>query len=275
MEQIPFFIDKMRNIHGVEWDLLVTGGNIDEDGRRLLQDFKPDTAFLVTENVGYDVWPFICAVKSTDLSRYDFVIKIHTKNMDDKVSVRFNGRNFNGPLWRDVMVDALLGSPDNFAKVADAFKDETVGMVYSMDVNVRSRGTTIEDSSMLKNEMDRIGIKPRSMEYCAGTMFAVRAEALSYLQSAAIVSTMFPHSGESHSKGTMAHVYERILTIAVTAAGYRRVLIAGSLAARVRLSIRNLVQPALEWLFSINHYGDSYDKYLTLFGIRILIKKNG
>ncbi len=269
VDQVPFFIDKMRNIHGVEWDLLVTGSTVTDQVRRSVLDFKPDAAFLETENVGYDVWPFICAVKSVDLSQYALIVKIHTKNMDENASIRFNGRNFNGPLWRDTMVDALLGNRENFTKVVKAFEDDRVGLAYSIDVNVRSRGTTIEDSSMLIDEMARIGIKPRSMEYCAGTMFAVRASAMSYLQRDDIDASMFPASGASHSNGTMAHVYERILSIAIGAQGYKKILLCNDLGRYVHLKIRTASQPLLEWIFSVNHFGDRGDKYLTIFGIKI------
>lgn len=273
-DYIRYYLDRLKNISGCSWDLTVTCCGLPDDARKEIQELKEDTRFMEVPNVGYDVWPFIHAVKNTDLSEYDFVIKLHTKNRDSQARTRVNGRNYDGRQWRDIMVNVLIGSPAAFGRVLEAFGKKDTGIVYAMETDVISNGATVEDSTMLSDELERLGISPADRHFCAGTMFAVRASALGYLKDPKIGIRLFEPTGKSHASGTYAHVYERIFTIAVSAMGYRRVLIAGSLASRIRLTVKNCVQPALEWLFSIDHYGDNYDKCLTLFGIRIPIKKN-
>lgn len=271
-EQIPYFIEKMKNIHGVEWDLLVTGHNLTEEVKSRISSFRKDTVFLQTENRGYDIGPFIEAVKSVNLDRYGFVMKLHTKNIDKNLKFRHNGTNLSSHRWRDTMVDALLGSPEAFDAVLHAFDREDVGLVYSMSVIKRSRSINIDDSSLLKDELARLGLKPDSMDYCAGTIFAIKSEALRYLQGETVSADRFENTGSSHSSGTLAHSYERILCMAPSALGLKTVLVPKSdFLKSVYLIKRALqpVQPALEWLFSVNRFGKSQDKYLVLFGRRI------
>lgn len=273
-DQVPYFINKLSNIHDCEWDLVITGSNWPQDAVDQLVAFKSDVRFFETPNIGYDIWPFICLVKKTDLSQYDFVLKLHTKNRDPFSKARFNGRRYDGKQWRNVMMNALLGSPETFGRLLRLFEDQEVGIVYAMNMNVLSRGTTVEDSSMLLDELKRLGITTNDMNFCGGTIFAVRASALEYLKDQRINENIFEPTGKSHSRGTNAHVYERILTIAVSAQGYKRVLVPSSRINLLYFTVKKLVQPALEWLFSINHYGDNHDKYLTLFGCSFLIEKN-
>ncbi len=268
-EQIPYFIDKMRNIHGVEWDLLVTGSSLTQDDRNLILSFKTDASFLRTENRGYDIAPFISAVKSVNLDDYCFIVKLHTKNIDDKSEFRYNCDNLSGHRWRDTMVDALLGSPESFDTVKKAFENKRVGLLYSLSVNMLSKMARVEDSSLLLNELNRLGLKPRSMDYCAGTIFAIRSEALRYLQDDKVDISVFASSGPSHSSGTLAHSYERILCMASSSMGYKTVLIPKSTRQLVYFKVKRAVEPTLEWLFSLNHYGDKFEKHLTIFGFRI------
>lgn len=273
-DQVPYFINKLSNIRECEWDLVVTGNNWPQEAVDQLIAFKSDVRFFETPNVGYDIWPFIALVKNTDLSQYDIVLKLHTKNRDPFSKARLNGRYYDGKQWRNAMMKALLGSPETFGRVLRFFENQEVGIVYAMNMNILSKGTSVEDSSMLFDELGRLGITTDDMNFCAGTIFAVRASALEYLKDPRINENVFEPTGKSHGRGTNAHVYERILTIAVSAQGYKRVLVPSSWASWLRISVKSHVQPALEWLFSINRYGDNYDKYLTLFGIRILLSKD-
>lgn len=266
-EQIPYFIDKLKNIVGTDWDLVVTG-NIPESDRRQILSFKKDSVFLPVENRGYDIWPFIAAVKSVDLSKYSFVIKLHTKNTDTNSTMRMNGRKFTGSQWRDTMVDALLGSGEAFLKVRKAFESDSTGLVFAMSVCILSRQSRITDSVLLKDELARLGIVPSDLNYCGGTIFAVRAEALQFLKSGAIGPDIFPPSGESHSDCTITHSYERILCIGVTSQGYRIHLIPQHAFQKFSFKAKRCLQPVLEWIFSIDHKNGG-GKYLTIFGVTL------
>lgn len=272
-DQIPYFAEKIKNIRDCEWDLLVTGTNLDRKTKDSILAFKPNTIFVDTPNVGYDIWPFIQAIQSIDLNNYDIVLKLHTKN-NDGIKTRVNGRKITGGQWRELMVNAMLKDRERFHELIAEFSQRpSVGMLYSKETDVVSKGNTIEDSSMLKGELARLGINPSSLHYCAGTMFAAKAKALKFLQTPLIHEGIFQKTGPSHGTGTMAHVYERLIPIAIYAQGYSSRLIAKSLTSNISIELKKKVQPVAEWLFSINHYGSNYDKYLTLCGHRILLRR--
>ena len=131
-DQLPYFIGLLSNIHGVEWDLLVTGNSISERAVASLRSFKPDVRFLETENVGYDVWPFIKAVGAVDLSEYDVVFKLHTKNSTGGTTFRVNGFPMKGFEWRNELAGSLLRSKRQFSEVLSLFENHSdAGMVCS------------------------------------------------------------------------------------------------------------------------------------------------
>jgi len=265
-EQIPYFIGKMKNIGGTEWDLVVTGALSDAEKAEILS-FKPETVFMTVENRGYDIWPFIAAIKAIDLSKYSFVLKLHTKNVDSNRKTRINGASISGREWRDTMVDALLGSPAAFLNVKKEFEKEDTGLVFSLKTCILSKKNKIADSQQLSDELERLDIFPLDYNYCGGTTFAVRAETLQYLKSDKINCDIFPLEGTTHSDGTITHSYERILCIAVTAQGYKIRTVPQYGLQPLLFRCKRGVQPALEWIFSINHH-NGQGKYLTLLGFK-------
>ena len=126
-DQLDYFIQKMENISGCTWDLLVTGPDLDAATRSRILAFKKDASFLVTSNVGYDLWPFIAAIKSIDLDSYDILVKLHTKNAGGKKPSCINGIRLKGHTWRNLLVDSLLSSRKVFSDVLSRFDDPSVG----------------------------------------------------------------------------------------------------------------------------------------------------
>lgn len=267
-----YYLDKLQNINGCEWDLVVTGNALSEDLRKKILAVKSDATFIETSNLGYDIWPFICAVKQTDLSKYSFVIKLHTKNQDSKVN-RINGIRLTGEEWGRELTEVLLGSPERFTALKEIFRTrKDVGLVYSMSLDRTLGFKDSEDTELLSQEMERLGIKPGPKRFCAGTMFAVRASALGWLQDEKISEDIFQTTGASHGRGTMAHAYERLLCIAVNGQGYSTVLVKNSLKRLIYLKIKKALQPALEWLFSVNYRKQAHCKVLRICGIDFKIK---
>lgn len=274
-DQIAYFLGKLNNIQGAEWDLVVSGNNLDEQTLSVLKAFKPDMKYIPTPNVGYDIWPFIYCLRQTNLNDYDLVIKLHTKNIDNSAVIHFNGLKFSGTMWRDTMVNSMLGSANNFQKLCEKFDNPRTGICYSMDVDVKACGSYFEDGPMLEKEIKRLGIKAQDMHYCAGTMFAVRAQALNFLYDERICESIFPTYVKSHSSGSMAHVYERIFTIGVTAQGYKRATIPSSRRRKMYITFMRILKPIMTWFFELNYICEENSrlKYLRIFGIKIPLKR--
>lgn len=262
---VGYYLDKMRNISG-EWSLVVTGNGLSQTVKDSVRQVKPDAVFLECGNVGYDLWPFIAGIKSVDLDKYDIVIKLHTKNEDGQ-KFRLHGERMTGAKWRGYMVDALIGTPEAFFKLVEMFdSNPSLGIAYSQKLNFASKGGHLEDGAMLAGELARLGISRKSDMFCAGTMFAVRAKTLKFLQRDDINQDCFQESGPSHGSSSMAHVYERLIPIAVVSDGWGMKLIPSSRLSAVVFAIKKAIGPAVQWVASVDYYGDDHRKCLKLLG---------
>lgn len=271
-DQLEYFIHKLSSIHNCDWDLVVTWPNPDKESEAGIRKFKKDASFIEVGNFGYDIWPFIKYVKTADLSGYDFVIKLHTKGPIFE-PVHFNGIDLNGYEWRNVMVDSLLKSKEQFGKVLDIFRSKPeVGIVYSAVTDL-SATFAHEDHDLLEAEMLRTGIRSEVRRFCPGTIFAIRPAAMKSIISAACTEDMFMDKPESHSKGTFSHIYERMIPIGVMADGYRIATLASDRKTARHLTLRKIARKPLRWLFCIDLEGYPPKKVMTLLGLKFTLKQ--
>ena len=223
----------VRNIGG-ERDLVVTFGD-EAAAQGARRDF-PEARFLKCENRGYDIWPFLAALKSADLSRYDVVVKLHTKrDIDDEVRFEFNHAVYDGAAWRNFLL-GFVRTPEAWGRTRRLLAKSGVGMVAERHVVMRRRDVPV---ARTKESFDAaaefLGLDPkavrRSGQYVAGTMFAAKPAALRPLLAKELAAEMFDPP-EGHMTETFAHVMERALGLSVTAAGLRIVAFNGSLRLR-------------------------------------------
>jgi lipopolysaccharide biosynthesis protein len=242
-DQIDYFISKMKNINGCEWDLWVTMPNRDEETVAKLVDFKGDVKFVSVANAGYDIAPFVDVIRTHDISSYDYILKLHTKRYlpDD---AHINDVSVQGWLWRNLLTEALLGSKRRFARVLAKMGQERIGMVYCYELHKYLKHTLPEDTYMLDAEAARVGIKLKANRYCAGSMFIVKRQALSKIIAADISADAWGQTPKSHSTGTLAHVYERLLCLAVADAGYN-----------IECSCAMVISTIRAFIFNLTHIG--------------------
>ncbi len=272
-DQTDYFIGKLSNICGCEWDLYVTMTELNSETESKLLSFKPDAHIMKVENRGYDVWPFIRVLKSVDLDKYDYILKLHTKNRSD-ASSRINGLSLDNYKWRDELVDPLLKSKKIFLKLLDNFdRYPEVGLMCSHLLYKHISNGLKEDMSKLDNELKRLGLNVKDKKFCAGTMFIARSAPYKLFQNDGLIDIgLFSDIPHSHSIGSMAHVYERILTMVVNAAGYKVKPIIIDWVKSIYIIVAYSVQPVFQKIFSIRRQGEDRIKILTLFGFRFKIK---
>ena len=223
----------VRNIDD-ERDLVITYG--DETAIAQARRDFPEARFLGCENRGYDIWPFIAALRSSDLSTYDAIVKLHTKrDVVSDIIFDFNHAVYNGAAWRNFLL-GFVRTPEAWRKTRRLLAKPCVGMVAERHVVMRRRDVPV---SRTKESFDAaaefLGLDPshvrRSGQYVAGTMFAAKPAALRPLLGKELTAEMFdPPAG--HMTETFAHVMERALGLSVTAAGQKIVAFNGSLRLR-------------------------------------------
>ena len=229
----PELADCIRTIG--DCDLTVT--YVDEASVAEARRDFPRARFLLCENCGYDVWPFLKAVQSVDLAGYDLVVKLHTKRDVDlprKAEVGYTV--LNGSRWRDHLL-AFVRSPGAWAKTIARFADPSIGMVADRHVVFRrcdakreAHGGSFDAAVRELNEKWGIPAK-RNGRFVGGTMFAVRAPILARLVARPFSAEAFGASG-GHETETYAHVLERMMGLVVSGLGYRIEGFDGSVAVR-------------------------------------------
>ena len=130
-----------------------------------------------------------------------------------------------------------------------------------------------EDTTILLDELDRLGFKGTGKWFCAGTMFIARSPIYRFLQTDIVYAGMFSTASNSCATGTMAHVYERILSMAPLAYSYKVKTLATNIFFSIYIPLSHVLQPFLTWLFSIDRAGKDKTKYLKVFGIRFKLSK--
>lgn len=201
-------------------DLVVT--YVDEESVAEARRDFPSARFIRCENRGYDVWPFVKALKVLDLDRYDLVVKLHTKRNIERAHVfAIGGTRLNGSAWRDRLL-GFVKTPEAWAKTLAAFGDPQVGMVAGRQVVFGRKESGKECYDAAVHELrEKFAISARRGGlFVGGTMFAVRAVLLRPFADFPFTAEMFAVSC-GHESTTYAHLMERMFGLAVSGQGFR------------------------------------------------------
>lgn len=190
-----------------------------------------------TDNRGFDIWPFLRTLDTLDLTRYTHVLKLHTKRNVSR-PVGFNGMNVAGPAWRNWLL-SIVRTPAAWAETKARIAQPGVGMVAAAECILDRRATPGREEhetydAAAKEAARRFSLSEalfRRADYVGGTMFLARAEALKPLQGR-FTAADFDVSNAEHVSNSFAHVAERLIGFAVTAAGFRIECPSGDLCRR-------------------------------------------
>lgn len=226
--------------------LIVTYGEGCEDKIAEAKRDFPTATYIPCEPRGYDIWPFLKALKHVDFDQTDLIVKLHTKrNVDISRKTTMGYTVLNGSSWRNHLL-AFVRTPAAWAKSFAKFEDPSVGLVADRHViffrrDARKRSQIGSFDRALVELSDKWGIKADSREaFVGGTMFAVRAALYRPLAEFPFKPEMFEVS-KGHETETYAHIMERILGLIVTGQGYKIVAFNGSVFwRRIGCRIRNL-----------------------------------
>lgn len=269
-DQCDYFIEKLHNISGCEWMLYVTMiENNTEEEQKILRNF-PEAKICLVENRGYDIWPFINLLQSINLDDFDYILKLHTKSFYEE-AVRVNKLWYKEYEWRNIMVDCLLKDNNRFLQLLDRFESSPgTGMFCSRLFFMPLSDFLPEDTSALRKEMERIGLHTKPGHFITGTIFIARSKPFKLLQNGRINAGIFSTDQQAHSFGSTAHLYERILSFVIYAAGYKiRTISSDRLKEAYLKIVKETIQPAIEKCFSLRREGEDQIKILRVFGIKI------
>lgn len=273
-DQVDYFLDKLANITGCEWDMVVTCSDSSDESLKKIREFKPDATFILADNAGYDVWPFIKVIRATDFSKYEYVLKLHTKRFIS-MSMKIEGLDMHKWFWRDTLVDPILKSKERFSRcLAIMEANRKIGYICSYELHLDLKQNHEDDEILLRKEAERISLgEVKNGRFCAGTMFLARMQSLNKLKEIDFTDEMWNFRTESGQTGTMAHVYERLLCLIMRDAGYISRALPNSKRRSSKVFCRRLISPVLKSVFSLERKYPSRSKYLTLMGVKINLSK--
>lgn len=210
-DQLPYFFKQLSYLTACEWDFVVTLSAQHVSYGQDIKRFKPDARILVVENKGYDVWPFFQVLNTTDLSHYDYILKLHTKNTRENECRLFDVK-WSGYFWRNLLVEPLLGSKKNVKRNLSLLqKNPKIGILTSQECIIARNNFYPEDTFLFDQLCEKLKLPNTCRLFVAGTMFFIRPEILKPLQdahfSAADFNTISLHTGSTSS---LAHTIERM-----------------------------------------------------------------
>ena len=221
LDQVDYMIDKLKNVSGVNTDIFLTGSGDLKQLRAKLEDLKFKVIVEEVPNVGYDVYAFLSVLSKIDLSSYDYILKLHTKNRRNKETDYVYGIHVPEYSWRDRLVDAMLGSKEIFLKNLSSLEsDKSLGCIGA---------ETFLFSVSENNELENYGLRSwmiranlhKGHHYIGGSMFFGRAFPFERLKSLNLEQKDFD-TGMIKTKDSknLAHVIERLFGLVIENEGF-------------------------------------------------------
>ena len=176
----PEIVSCLRNIDG-PLDLVVTYVDDSKGIPEMVRRDFPEAKFVLCENRGFDIWPFLKALKTVDLSGYSVLVKLHTKR-DVKRGGRplvFNHCDFAESAWREYLL-GFIRDKESWSATMARLSQPGVGMVADRHVIMRRTDTpwfnTRRSMDAAVDFVQKLyGVPvPGNPQFVAGTMFAAR-----------------------------------------------------------------------------------------------------
>lgn len=208
--QANYIIDKLKNLDGFDYDLYVTYSQEDNETNQKFLNFNENTKFLLTKNIGYDVYPFLVLIDKIDLGKYYCLLKLHTKNCN----------KFGSYSWRDDLYENLIGTKRIFSRNLSKLKK--YGMVGSEEWILQMGGKVPEDTWLYDEICKKIGIQSAIANFVAGTIFLSKIEIIQKIKELGLLKLDFNNKKmQTSSNGTPAHVTERLFGVVCEQLGYK------------------------------------------------------
>lgn len=184
-----------------------------------IKSLLPNSYFVLAENKGRDIRPFIFALKVANDFGYEFLCKLHTKR---------SPRLKEGDLWREKLFSSLIPSREGVGQIINDFTtDNKLGLICPVNslTDLSNQDTHIDNTNWLNILLPKLGcsslIGNYKAEFPAGSMFWFRADALRILTDPVFINPDDFELEAGQLDSTLAHSIERIICLLVERAGYR------------------------------------------------------
>lgn len=211
----------LKNLVPFPYDLYVTLPKENIDFHSNLEKDFPNVRIIITENIGFDIYPFLCFLNVVPLDQYDLIFKIHSKK-DIPINYCLNGYDFSGSAWRLCLLSSILGSTERVKKIIELFEqDPKLGLIGPAELLIKDDAINCDiDMNKVEMFMKECGLSINKLEFIAGTMFVIRSELLEPLIIRNFKADEFPSYFPRDWNG-LPYCLERIFTLMVSSQGYQ------------------------------------------------------
>lgn len=199
----------LNNLSCYDYDLIITTtiGMIPSTTLENIRKFKSSVRIIECENRGFDLRPFLLALRTVNLDNYEIVIKLQSKSTK-RAWIYIYEQLF---LRRDWFLDLFEGvlSAKVVHKNIDLLRNnKSIGLVAANNLIVKDPPHKVQ---MVQKIAVENGLSvPNNYKFVAGTCFAVKAECLKKIQ-------IYPWTDEDfksvpNTRGmSFAHFFERYI----------------------------------------------------------------
>lgn len=208
-------LERLGNIKRA-FDLFVSlvEGKSDHLFQKIL-DIYPSAQIFVFPNLGRDILPFLCYIKSGALWDYKAIIKIHSKS-----SIYMS----DGSKWRRDLLDGVLPEGDATEKLFQAFIDQSdIGILCHSSQIYAGEDRWVGNRPILEYLLPVLSYsfdEAASLPFAGGAMFWIKPLILRDIMRLDISSRNFEME-PIPIDGALPHALERIFSLCCYSAGMR------------------------------------------------------
>jgi hypothetical protein len=223
----------LLNFSGYNWDLCITFPDMiaDKIDREDILAVNPRTSLFQMENKGFDIGPFLTAIKQIDLSSYEAVFKLQSKGVK-RIFIYIYRQLFFGRDWFLNLYEGTVGAGVIHQTIDRILNDPGVGMIGAKNLIVRD---PVHKENLIIRRLKEAGIQvEKGYLFLAGTCFAVKPSCLQPLKDLSFTLDDFVTVPSSRGM-SLAHALERYMCIPSQKDGLR---IEGNDVMRLRRVLR-------------------------------------
>jgi hypothetical protein len=235
----------LLNFSGYNWDLCITYPDMiaDQIDRKSILELNPRTTFFQLENKGYDIGPFLTAIKQIDLSSYEAVFKLQSKGVK-RIFIYIYRQLFFGRDWFLNLYEGIAGAGVIHQTIDKILNDPGVGMIGAKNLIVHD---PVHKENLIIRRLKEAGIQvEKGYSFLAGTCFAVRPSCLQELKDLPYTLDDFVPVPSSQGM-SLAHALERYMCILAQKEGLR---IEGNDVLRLRRLLKHPLEKLLHGISS-------------------------
>lgn len=204
-------VEYLKNLDCYNYDLIVTYPDVCDykEMKEKILKIKKKAKFVKCDNRGYDVGPFLKVINSTNLSKYDIVIKLQTKSTNKKIFVYdqfFKDRDWFKNLW-----DGVIGGFSVHRTIRKLRKDSKYGLVAAENLIIndpKHKQELVRETLLNYHKIDYVD----NYKFVAGSCFAIKSECLDKIRELNIGIEEFEKT--KYGFFSLAHVIERAICFA-------------------------------------------------------------